>query len=168
MNHKTSLQNIFLTFYSQNGLKLLWCVRQIAILIHNFSSHDKTTLCYLQTQLSTFSASWPGAPSEEVGGALSVYMLALTRSSLTTTSTGIFVYHFTYNFRWGPAYLHRCISDWRLGQRSICNTSTCRIIQITPITNGITITFIFHWVFFSFIVRCNLSFVFLQFFLGMI
>ena len=76
------------------------------------SSLDHSTLCYLQDPLSTSSASQAGLLN------LSDCKLGLT---LTFTVSNWFNCRGHLHILFHNSYLHRCISDWQLGQGSLCN-----------------------------------------------
>ena len=95
---------IYLTLYSQQGLKLVWemeAERLISILIHNFFLTIPYCVIFM-TPLSTSSASWSGLlncspcgpPPQQV--LLSDCRLALTHTAFNWVDTlmGICIYYF--------------------------------------------------------------------------
>ena len=95
------------------------------------SSLDHSTLCYLQELTYYFFCILAGFAQPGVAegispqGAFSVCQLVLTLTFLCPTDSTASAYILLSDplaSASSSAYLHRCISDWRLGKGSIYNT----------------------------------------------
>ena len=114
------------------------------------SSLDHSTMCYLQDPAALFSDFWPGMINRRpVWAAVLSAVISLTASWLSFSgphwhqqpqlAAGICIYYFhnAYNSMAASAYLHRCVTDWQRGQRSICNMISCTILNILDYFNAV-------------------------------